>query len=182
MRLPGLSLATVKHYKVRRMQAIIGRILALLEATKHPYVIIGDWQNPPEAIASTVLPAKICLYDNPTNAAAQHWADWLSKTEQYLLQERPWAAQGRGVNLQAVAKPLVPTTPTQTWRKGKPAFWEQLKARFQLALQQPETTKHGPVKGFIYHTSLVQVQRSSCCRDHAPDHAASTQGSTTTGQ
>ena len=34
------------------------------------------------------------LYGNPPNAAAQAWADWLSKTEQYLLQERPWAAQG----------------------------------------------------------------------------------------
>ena len=219
-------------------------MLALIEATKHPYVIIGDWRNSPDAIASTVLPAKfhfgilaadhsvlsgnvldysllqdnlasatalttewavpwrphalltldfdieaatreyrqiqqfpplpkvrdidfrpwttyqslaheLCLYGNPSNEAAQHRADWLSKTEQYLLQEHPWAAQGRGSNLQAITKPLVPITPTQTWKKGKPAYWEQLKARFQLTLKQPEGTKHGPVQGFMQATNDV---------------------------
>ena len=224
---------------------MLSRLLALLEATKHPYVIIGDWQNPPDTIAGTVLPAKfhfgilapdhsvlsgnvldygllheqlasttalttdwavpwrphalltlnfdieaatreyrqiqqfpplpkvpdidfrpwttyqsqaheLCLYDNPTNAAAQLWADWLSKTEQYILQEHPWAAQGRGANLRAVTKPLLPMGSTRTWRKGRPAFWEQLGARFQLALKQPAEVQHGPVRGFMKVVHDVQ--------------------------
>ena len=35
------------------------------------------------------------------------------------------------------------------WKKGKPAFWDQLKARFHLAIQQPATMKKGPVHGFM---------------------------------
>ena len=46
------------------------------------------------------------LYGNPPNQPAQARAHWLSKTEQYLLQENPWAAQGRGYQLQVVAKPF----------------------------------------------------------------------------
>ena len=234
----GLYLRNSETLQSDTNAAIIGRILALITATKHPYVIIGDWQNPPDAIASTVLPAKfhfgilapdhsvlsgnvldygllhdslasttalttewavpwrphalltlhvdieaaarecrqiqhfptlpkvpdidfrpwttyhsqayqLCLYDIPPNDSAQQWADWLSRTEQYLLQEHPWAAQGRGANLQAITKPLVATQPTQTWRKGKPAFWEQLAARFQLAVRQKHDSQHGPVKGFM---------------------------------
>lgn len=86
---------------------------------------------------------EIELYGNPINEPAQAWADWLCKTEQYLLQEHPWAVQGRGANLQAVTKPLVPTKTGQTWKKGKPAYWEQLKVRFQLAQKQPATTNKG---------------------------------------
>ena len=54
----GIYLRTNETVQGDTNAAIIGRLLALLEATKHPYVIIGDWQNPPDAIASTVLPAK----------------------------------------------------------------------------------------------------------------------------
>ena len=32
---------------------------------------------------------ELYLYGNPTNEAAQPWADWISKPEQYLLQEHP---------------------------------------------------------------------------------------------
>lgn len=35
---------------------IIGKILALLEHTTHPYAVIGDWQNHPDSLASTVPP------------------------------------------------------------------------------------------------------------------------------
>ena len=58
--------------------------------------------------------------------------------QKYLLQENPWAAQGRGYQLQVVTKPQVPQAKPHTWRKGRPAFWEQLRAIFHLALQQPE--------------------------------------------
>ena len=85
----------------------------------------------------------------PPNKPAQAWAAWLSKTEQYLLQENPWAAQGRGYQLQVVTKPLVSQRKPHTWRKGRPAFWEQLRAVLQLALQQPATTSHGPVQGYM---------------------------------
>ena len=216
----------------------MAKLLALLTHTTHPYVCIGDWQNPPNSLASTVLSSKfhfgilapdhsvpsgntidyailhntlagttsiltewtipwrphallklkfdieaatkeyrqmpnfpplpkvpdidfrfwttyqsqahvVELYGNPPNQPAQAWADWLSKTEQYLLQENPWAAQGRGYQLQAVTKPLVPQAKAHTWRKGWPAFWDQLRAVLHLALQQTETTCTGPVKGFM---------------------------------
>ena len=92
------------------------------------------------------------LYGNPPNKPAQAWADWLSKTEQYLLQENPWAAQGRGYQLQVVIKPLVPQTKAHAWRKGRPAFWEQLKAVLQLAIQLPADSHKGPVQGFMQRT------------------------------
>ena len=205
---------------------ILARLLALVQATNHPFVLLGDWQNSPGSITSTVLPSKfhfevlspdasllsgnvidyalihnqlasttslttdwavpwrphalisyhfnieeatkeyrqiqyfpplpatpdidfrpwttykstayeLDLYGNPVNDTAQAWADWLSCTEQYLLQEHPWAAQGRGSNLRASHKPLAPLTTTTTWKRGRPAYWEQLRARFRLALQQP---------------------------------------------
>ena len=36
-----------------------------------------------------------------------------------------------------------------TWKRGKPAFWEQLKIRFQLALKQPPQQAKGPTMGFM---------------------------------
>ena len=234
----GLYMRTGETLQSATNAAIMSRLLALLTHTAHPFVCIGDWQNPPSAMAGTVLSSKfhfgilapdhsvlsgntidyailhntlagtttlltewsvpwrphallqlkfdieaatreyrqmpyfpplpkvpdidfrpwttyqsqahvVELYGNPPNRPAQHWADWLSKTEQYLLQENPWAAQGRGYQLQVVTKPLVPQTKPHTSRKGRPAYWEQLKAVFRLALQQPEITSHGPVQGFM---------------------------------
>lgn len=126
---------------------------------------------------------EIELYGNPPNALTQRWADWISCTEQYLLQEHPWAAQGRGASLQAVIKPLVFTKITTTWKRGRPAFWEQLQVRFQLAVKQPTTMTAGPIRGFHasttrcgktldrpthvgstarYQSPLVPIQRPSC--------------------
>ena len=203
----------------------MSRLLALVEATAHPFILLRDWQNSPSSFTSTVLPSKfhfevlapdhsrtcaqqpcrnygphhrlgnpmettctpntspqpgggnqgvyfppmpatpdidfrpwtsyqsqafeIELYGNPPNASSQKWADWISCTEQYLLQEHPWAAQGRGATLQVVMKPLVTPKLTTTWRRGKPAVWEQLQVRFQLAVKQPSTMTAGPVRGFM---------------------------------
>ena len=158
---------------------ILAQLLTLLSQTTHPFALIGDWQNHPSALASTVLPSKfhfgilapdhsvlsgntidyavlhnslagttsiqaqwdvpwrphamlqltfdieaatmeyrqmpyfppmpkvpdidfrpwttyqsqahqVELYGIPPNTAAQSWADWISKTEQYLLQEHPF--------------------------------------------------------------------------------------------
>ena len=209
---------------------ILARLLALVQATNHPFVLLGDWQNSPATITSTVLPSKfhfevispdcsllsgnvidyalihtnlasatslttewaipwrphalltyhfnieeaakeyrqiqyfpplpatsdidfrpwttykstayeLDLYGNPANDTAQKWAD-------YLLQEHPWAAQGRGSSLRACHKPLAPCNTVTTWKRGRPAFWEQLKGRFQLALKQPPQQLRGPTKGF----------------------------------
>ena len=98
------------------------------------------------------------LYGIPPNPAAQSWADWLSKTEQYLLQEHPWAAQGRGHHLQAVTKPLMLQPKGHTWRKAKVAFWDQLRAIFHLALQQPAIVHTGPVRGFNQRLTQVHQQ------------------------
>ena len=64
--------------------------------------------------------------------------------------------QGRGANLRAVTKPLLPLGPTRTWRKGRPAYWEQLRARFQLAIKQLAEVQHGPVRGFMMMVKDVQ--------------------------
>ena len=45
--------------------------------------------------------------------------------------------------------PLTPSPNVTTWKRGRPAFWEQLKARFQLALKQPPQQLRGPTKGFM---------------------------------
>ena len=37
---------------------IIAKLLALVEATKHPYILLGDWQNKAGSFTSTVLPSK----------------------------------------------------------------------------------------------------------------------------
>ena len=86
------------------------------------------------------------LYTIPPNDSAQSWADWISRTEKYLLQEHPWAVPGRGANLQVVVKPLIAPKTGYTWKKGKPAFWEQLQVRRQMALEQP-AQHHRPHQG-----------------------------------
>ena len=240
----GLYLRTGETFQSDINSDILAPLLSLLTQTTHPYVLIGDWQNPPSALASTVLSSKfhfgilapdhsvlsgntidyavlhnslagttslqahwavpwrphallqltfdieaatmeyrqmpyfppmpkvpdidfrpwttyqsqansLDLYGIPPNEAAQAWADWLSKTEQYLLQENPWAAQGRGHHLQAVTKPLMLQPKGHTWRKGRPAFWDQIKAVFHLALQTPPDFHSGPIRGF--HQRLLKV-------------------------
>ena len=196
--LAGVYLKTGETIQSDTNATILAKLLKLVEATKHPYILLGDWQNHPSSFTSTVLPSKfhfdikapdhsilsgnvldyallrntlapttalttdwavpwrphtlltlrldleaatkefrqpqhfpplpatpdidfrpwtsyqsqafeIELYGIPPNEQAKQWADWVSCTEQYLLQEHPWAAQGRGSNLQAVTKPLVST-------------------------------------------------------------------------
>ena len=99
---------------------------------------------------------EIELYGIPPNGQAQKWADWISCTEQYLLQEHPWAAQGRGASLRVIIKPLVSTKITTTWKKGKPAFWEQLQVRFQLAVKQP--TEQLAALEQAWETTYYQLQ------------------------
>ena len=37
---------------------ILARLLALVQATNHPFVLLGDWRNSPGSFSSTVLPSK----------------------------------------------------------------------------------------------------------------------------
>ena len=69
---------------------------------------------------------EVLLYDTMPNQSAKSLADWVSITEQYLLQQHPWAPQGRASNLQAEYKPLTSPKAGPIWKKGKPAYWEQL--------------------------------------------------------
>ena len=78
----------------------------------------------------------IQLYEAAPNGAARGLADWVSITEQYLLQQHPWAPQGRAYNL--AAQPLVPAKAGAMWKKGKPAYWEQLQARLNIIQHQPQ--------------------------------------------
>ena len=234
----GVYLKTGEGIQSDTNATILAKLLALVESTKHPYILLGDWQNSPDGFTSAVLPSKFhfdikapdhsiltgnvidyalmhntlatttalttdwavpwrphalltlhlnieaatkeyrqiqhCpplpatpdidfrpwtsyqsqafeteLYGIPPNDQAQKWADWISCTEQYPLQEHPWAPQGRGASLKVSIKPLVSTKRTTTWKKGKPAFWEQLSVRFQSALKQPPTAQTGAVRGYM---------------------------------
>ena len=243
----GIYLRTNESIQSEVNATIIAKLLSLLQATTHPFILIGDWQNKPSTISSTVLPSKfhfdilapdvsmlsgnvidyslvhtslssttalttewavpwrphalltlhldidaatkefrqiqyypplppvpdidfrpwttfqseafeLCLYDIPVNDKAQAWADWISATEQYLLQEHPWAARGRGANLHVSIKPLATPKSGGTWKKGKTAFWEQLQARFSLAQKQPPTMPGGPTKGFMKAIQDIQTK------------------------
>ena len=242
----GTYLKTGETLQSEVNATILARLLALVQAINHPFVLLGDWQNSPGSIASTVLPSKfhfevlapdvsllsgnvidyalihtslagatsittewaipwrrhallsyhfnieeatkeyrqiqqfpplpatpdidfrpwttykstayeLDLYGNPPNETAQQWADWLSCTEQYLLQEHPCAPQGRGSSLRARHKPLTPSHTVTTWKRGRPAFWEQLKARFQLAQKQPTLQARGTTKGFMQATAGLEL-------------------------
>lgn len=54
------------------------------------------------------MSAKLQLYQAQPNNKAIDLAHWVSKTEQYLLQNHPWAAQGRAANLETLHQPLTP--------------------------------------------------------------------------
>ena len=88
------------------------------------------------------------LYDAEPNPSARPLADWVSITEQYLLQQHPWAPQGRASNLQAVFQPLASAKTGPIWKKGKPAYWEQLQARLNLISHQVQPTQ-GAIRGYL---------------------------------
>ena len=71
----------------------------------------------------------------------------MSITEQYLLQQHAWAPQGRASNLAVQHQPLVQAESGAIWKKGKPAFWEQLQARLTIIQNQPAQAK-GEQHGF----------------------------------
>ena len=54
----GVYLKMGENIQSETNATIIAKILALIEATTHPYVLLGDWQNSPGSITSTVLPSK----------------------------------------------------------------------------------------------------------------------------
>ena len=154
---------------------IMAKLLALLQETRYQFLLLGHWNTPPSSFEErawlhvstnrlgcslaptcsghldlryTSQATAIQLYDIEPNKEAQTLADWVSITEQYLLQEHPWQPQGRGCWVQAPHKPLAKPPAGPLWRRGKPAYWEQLKARLQLALQTP-ASHNKPIKGFL---------------------------------
>ena len=54
----GLYLRTGETLQSETNAAIMGKLLALLTHTAHPFVCVGDWQNPPSTMAGTVLSSK----------------------------------------------------------------------------------------------------------------------------
>ena len=94
---------------------------------------------------------RVLLYDTMPNQAAKSLADWVSITEQYLLQQHPWAPQGRASNLQAEYKPLTSPKAGPIWKKGKPAYWEQLQVRLNH-IQHQDQPSHGNIRGFLKAT------------------------------
>ena len=72
----------------------------------------------------------------------------ISKTEQYLLQEHPWAAQGRGANLQAVIKPGTHQTRTNM-EKGQTSILGATQGEISASQKHPAHKTKGPVHGFM---------------------------------
>ena len=97
----------------------------------------------------------LTLYESTPNQSARGLADWVSVTEQYLLQQHPWTPQGRASNLTTQYQPLVPAKSGGMWKKGKAAYWEQIQARLNLIQNQP-TKAPGAIKGL--NQALQQVQ------------------------
>ena len=97
----------------------------------------------------------LTLYESTPNQSARGLADWVSITEQYLLQQHPWAPQGRASNLTTQYQPLVPAKSGGMWKKGKAAYWEQIQARLNLIQNQPNKAP-GAIKGL--NQALQQVQ------------------------
>ena len=94
------------------------------------------------------------LYESTPNQGAKGLADRVSVTEQYLLQQHPWA-QGRASSLTTQHLPLVPAAAAGIWKKGKAAFWEQIQARLTLIQHQPAKAP-GATHGL--NKALQQVQ------------------------
>ena len=223
---------------------ILGRILALLDASTRQFILVGDWNNHPEQFQGTVLSSKfhwqilapdatllngntvdyaiiqqtlaactsmttewavpwrphclltyaleleddfrlyhqlrsflplpnvpdigfrawstyvsqveqLQLYESSPNTGAQSLADWVSITEQYLLQQHPWAAQGRASNMTTQHLSLVAAKAGGIWKKGKAAFWEQIQARLNLIQNQPAKAP-GAIHGL--NKALQRVQ------------------------
>ena len=61
----------------------------------------------------------LILYESTQNQSARGLADWVSVTEQYLLQQHPWAPQGRASNLTTQHQPLVPAKQAACGKKAK---------------------------------------------------------------
>ena len=95
------------------------------------------------------------LYESTPSHGAKGLADWVSVTEQYLLQQHPWAPQGRASSLTTQHLPLVPAAAGGIWKKGKAAFWEQTQARLTLIQNQPAKAP-GAIHGL--NKALQQVQ------------------------
>ena len=55
----GVYLHTNESIQSDTNATIIAKLLALTQASNHPYILIGDWQNKPSAISTTVLPSKL---------------------------------------------------------------------------------------------------------------------------
>ena len=54
----GIYMKTGETLQSDTNATILARLLALIQATNHPFVLLGDWQNSPGSITSTVLPSK----------------------------------------------------------------------------------------------------------------------------
>ena len=115
---------------------ILARLLALVQATNHPFVLLGDWQNSPGSISSTVLPSKFhfevlapdvsLLSGNVIDYALIHTslASTTSLTTEWAIPWRPHALLSYHFNIEEATKeyrqiqqfPPLPATPDIDFR------------------------------------------------------------------
>ena len=81
-----------------------------------------------------------------TNQQANDLALWSTATEKYMFQNHDKIRLGRGSILHFVHQPLQPHRSSGIWKKGAPAFWNQLLVRFHAV--QKDQVSEAAMKAF----------------------------------
>ena len=132
----GVYLKTGENIQTDTNATIIAKLLALVEATTHPYILLGDWHNTPGSFTSTVLPSKFhfevlapdhsILSGNVIDYALLHntLAATTAPTTDWAVPWRPHAVLTLQLNIEAATKeyrqiqyfPPMPATPDIDFR------------------------------------------------------------------
>ena len=135
---PSSYLKTGEGIQSDTNATIIAKLLALVEATKHPYILLGDWQNKAGSFTSTVLPSKFhfdikapdhsLLSGNVIDYALLHntLASTTALTSDWAVPWRPHALLTLQLNIEAATKEYrqvaILSTPASNTRHRLPAM------------------------------------------------------------
>ena len=108
----GVYLKTGENIQTDTNATIISRLLALVEATAHPFILLGDWQNSPSSFTSTVLPSEVLAPDQSLLSGSvidyglvhNSLASTTALTTEWGIPWRPHALLTMHLNLEAATK------------------------------------------------------------------------------
>lgn len=175
----GIYLKTNETLQSETTATIIGKLLALLEGTRHPYVIIGDWQNTPDTISSTVLPAKFILasYWLQITASCQETllhntlASTMSLTTEWVVPWRPHALLTMQFDIEAATReyrqiqffpplPKVPDIDFRPWTTYQAQAYTRLSS---MATPSTNPRKHGRI-GYARRNNIYSKSTHGQCK------------------